>query len=185
MQQGFSLSFYTEMVQESEKVAQATLEERLRGPNINLSKQVFDPKQLKYLGNIIKLDDETKEEPEVKRPKAVSIYDTCPEGWTDVEGKVVVVCVDEEADSNQWYALSPEQLDAELKPIAERFPIAGCESNMLKYMQEVECIFDYNFKVIEDPKHPKAKKPLDTDKPEHAMEVLYHEWNSKYKLKET
>lgn len=191
MQPGVSLSFYTEILRESERVAQATfaacMEERLGGPNFNLSRHAFDPKQLKYLGKRMKLDDEdtTHVEPEAKRPKTESVYDKCPKGWANVEGKVVVCCVDEEADNNHWYALTPEQLDAELKPIAERFPLEGCENDMLKYMQAVYCVADYNFKVIDDPKHTKPKKPLEMDKPEHAMTVLFHEWDSKYMMKET
>ena len=175
MDQPVSLSFYTTILDESVEIAQSTLkacmEQRLGGPNNNLQAHSFDAKQLKYLGKRAKFeplqDTEVKDEPDTKRPKV----DQRPKDWIDVENKVVVMCVNEEPDCNVWYALTTEQLNAELKPIAERFPNPECNGNMIEYLQMADFTGD-------------ETKPVAKQKQRDAMAALLGRWERTYILPE-
>ena len=169
------------------------------GPKDSLLAHSFDAKQFKYLGKRAKFeplqddhvsrpwgehhvsrqwredsrrgsdekDKDAKNEPDVKRLK---IHQR-PEDWIDVEGKVVVMCVQAEADDNRWYALSPEDLEIELKPIADRFPNPDCKDNMFEYLRTVRCIGD------------KTKSAEQQDEGD-AMAALLASWEKKYRLPE-
>ena len=109
------------------------------------------------------LNDDTKDDPIIKRTK----IEQRPKFFLDVEGKVVMVSVNKNADCNMWYALSIEDLTTELKSVTDQFPNPDC-ANMIQYIQTV-CEFSVE-------KRERCK----------IMSKILRSWyNTKYYLRET
>ena len=64
--------------------------------------------------------------------------DTTEDGFFDCQGRVVVMCANEEPDGYRWFAVPESKFAEDLKPVAERFGYKG--DSMIQYLRQARCI---------------------------------------------
>ena len=100
---------------------------------------------------------ETRTEPKTEEPKNKDTED----GFFDCQGRVVIMCSNEEPDSYRWFAVPEFNFSEDLKPVAERFGYKG--DSMIQYLRQARCIGE-------------EEVPLDEQKEGDAITDVLAKW---------